>query len=270
MRLEIYLEPESAELVLPIHYNYVVQSAIYSLLDLAQAEFLHNVGFSAGGRVFKGFTFSRLMGQFSLQPQAGAIVFTGRLRLVISSPIKGFCDALATRLLVGGGVRLHSSSVRTVSVTASEPKVQSESIAVRTLSPVVSYSTMQKADGSRYTVYYQPGEPEFARLASANLIKKAQALAGLTSIAGEATVRPVEQLRMSIIDYKGTVIKGYSGRLGLQGPSVLLQMALDAGLGSKNSQGFGCLEYAPEGGSHANREPDKAWKASGGWRQQRG
>jgi len=30
--------------------------------------------------------------------------------------------------------------------------------------------------------------------------------------------------------------------LQLQGPQALLQLALDAGLGSKNSMGFGCVE----------------------------
>ncbi|MFZ3132612.1 MAG: CRISPR-associated endoribonuclease Cas6 [Desulfosporosinus sp.] len=38
------------------------------------------------------------------------------------------------------------------------------------------------------------------------------------------------------------MIKGYSGMMELSGPSQLLQVAIDAGLGSKNSQGCGCLE----------------------------
>jgi len=31
------------------------------------------------------------------------------------------------------------------------------------------------------------------------------------------------------------------GNILLRGPSALLQLALDAGIGSKNSQGFGCI-----------------------------
>lgn len=42
--------------------------------------------------------------------------------------------------------------------------------------------------------------------------------------------------------YKGFIVKSYSGRLFLEGPRSLLQMAVAAGLGSKNSQGFGCVK----------------------------
>ncbi|MHB1654582.1 MAG: CRISPR-associated endoribonuclease Cas6 [Desulfitobacteriaceae bacterium] len=37
-------------------------------------------------------------------------------------------------------------------------------------------------------------------------------------------------------------MKGYSGMMELSGPPPLLQVAIDAGLGSKNAQGCGCLE----------------------------
>jgi CRISPR-associated endoribonuclease Cas6 len=39
--------------------------------------------------------------------------------------------------------------------------------------------------------------------------------------------------------YKGTWIEGWVGRFLLEGPSELLRLALEAGLGAKNSQGFG-------------------------------
>jgi len=44
------------------------------------------------------------------------------------------------------------------------------------------------------------------------------------------------------VKYKGTVIKGWMGIYRLKGAVSLLKMALDAGLGAKNSQGFGCVE----------------------------
>jgi len=42
--------------------------------------------------------------------------------------------------------------------------------------------------------------------------------------------------------YKETVIKAYSCRFRLGGPKELISLALNAGLGSKNSQAFGCPE----------------------------
>ncbi|MDN5332516.1 MAG: CRISPR-associated endoribonuclease Cas6 [Tepidanaerobacteraceae bacterium] len=42
--------------------------------------------------------------------------------------------------------------------------------------------------------------------------------------------------------YKDVIIKGWMGVYILKGDPVLLKIAYDAGLGSKNSQGFGCFE----------------------------
>ncbi len=53
--------------------------------------------------------------------------------------------------------------------------------------------------------------------------------------------------RMKIINYKDTIIKGYTGKLRLSGPKELLQLAVDGGIGSKNSQGFGCVEVIDGG-----------------------
>ncbi|KJS47026.1 MAG: CRISPR-associated protein Cas6, partial [Peptococcaceae bacterium BRH_c23] len=53
--------------------------------------------------------------------------------------------------------------------------------------------------------------------------------------------------KMHILEYKGGIIKGYSGMMELSGPPELLQVAIDAGLGSKNAQGCGCLEVMGRG-----------------------
>ncbi|KHE90832.1 MAG: hypothetical protein K8F52_04850 [Candidatus Scalindua rubra] len=48
--------------------------------------------------------------------------------------------------------------------------------------------------------------------------------------------------RERIRDFKGTVIKGWTGHFRLEGKPELLQFALDTGLGSRNSAGFGFIE----------------------------
>lgn len=42
--------------------------------------------------------------------------------------------------------------------------------------------------------------------------------------------------------YKGTWIEAWAGRFRLEGPEPLLWLALHAGLGAKNSQGFGYVD----------------------------
>ncbi|WP_448575536.1 CRISPR-associated endoribonuclease Cas6, partial [Thermomicrobium sp.] len=46
--------------------------------------------------------------------------------------------------------------------------------------------------------------------------------------------------------YKGTWIEGWTGRFLIEGPPEYLRLALEAGLGAKNSQGFGYVEEVDE------------------------
>jgi len=56
----------------------------------------------------------------------------------------------------------------------------------------------------------------------------------------------VREQDLKVIRYKGTIIKGWMGKYRLTGKPELLTVALDAGLGAKNSQGFGCCEVVEE------------------------
>ena len=64
--------PSESELRVPIHYNHIVQAAIYANLDAKIAEWLHEKGYSYGKRHYKFFTFSRLLSaarKYDLQPK---------------------------------------------------------------------------------------------------------------------------------------------------------------------------------------------------------
>ena len=115
------------------------------------------------------------------------------------------------------------------------------SIQVRTLSPVVAYSTLNRPDGSKYTCYFHPREADFQRITSENLRKKFTAFTKTEPPKDNIEIKPLNEPKLNIINYKNTIIKGYSGIFELTGPQELLQMALDAGLGSKNSQCFGLI-----------------------------
>jgi CRISPR-associated endoribonuclease Cas6 len=62
------------------------------------------------------------------------------------------------------------------------------------------------------------------------------------------TFTPVEvqERDFKVVRYKGTIIKGWMGKYRLTGEPRFLEIALSAGLGSKNSQGFGCCELVEE------------------------
>lgn len=242
MHLTISFEPKEERSQIPIQYNYIVQSAIYQALTKDVGGFFHDVGFELGGRRFKMFTFSRLIGKASVNKEKGTLEFRGPINLVVASPIPQFCASLVTGLLKLGEITLDRAILSVRKVQISEPKVDGNFLNVKVISPVVVYSTMTKYDGSKYTCYFNPKEKDFQLLVEENLRKKYQILAQ-DNVPRDPPfkITPKGTPKLSILNYKGTIIKGYTCRFSLEGPTSLLQVALDAGLGSKNSQGFGCI-----------------------------
>lgn len=225
--------------ILPIHYNHIIQGFVYNTIDEKLSEFLHDKGYGKG-RVFKLFCFSNLSGKPDTKSISEKIIFNGRVMLEISSAVDEFCESFANGLFKKT-IMLGSNYMDVSSIKIDRQHVNSTEVCFKTLSPVVAYSTLIKGDGRKFTCYFQPGEEDFRRIVEDNLRKKYKAFTGLDAPKGEFTVKPLEQPRLHIVKYKDFVIKGYTGRLKVSGPQELLQMAADAGLGSKSSQGFGCV-----------------------------
>ena len=106
IHLSIYLRPAGEGLELPIHYNHIVQAALYRSIDSSLAAFLHEQGFLDGKRVFKLFAFSLLRGAYEIDRERGSIRFTDQIELVVSSPVDEFCQSLVNTLLTRGSMRL--------------------------------------------------------------------------------------------------------------------------------------------------------------------
>ncbi|KJS01568.1 MAG: CRISPR-associated protein Cas6 [Peptococcaceae bacterium BRH_c4a] len=241
MHIYFTLKPDSF-LEIPVHYNHLIQGAVYNAIEPELAAFLHKKGYESGNRKFKLFAFSRLIGRFQINKEKKTIRFMEEIKLVISSPVDEFCQSIANGMLTKGSIRFGNGDVEVEKMLVRQFKVERERVVLRTLSPVVVYSTFLRPDGRKYTCYFQPGEPDYDVLVGNNLRKKYQAFYGIEAPPGEVKVRKLGQIRLHILDYKGTVIKGCSGKLVTTGPKELLQMAVDAGIGSKNGQGFGCVE----------------------------
>lgn len=243
MHLEITLT-NSKEVRIPIHYNILVQASIYNSITPELASFLHDKGFQFEKRSFKMFAFSRLTGQYRIDKKSGELVFLDDINLRISSPLDVFCKELGNILLFSGHLRLGSTDLTVKKVEVEKPEVGSDSVIFKTLSPVVTYSTFLKPGGGKYTCYFQPGDKEFAQQIEENLKKKYVSIYQRQPGPGNIEVSKIGQIKQNIIKYKGFVIKGYSCRLKMKGPQELLQLGLDAGIGAKNSQGFGCVKVS--------------------------
>ncbi|MFO7264293.1 MAG: CRISPR-associated endoribonuclease Cas6 [Bacillota bacterium] len=247
MHLILTLQANGDECELPIHYNRLIQAALYRVQDPEFSDFLHNVGFQLGDRQFRLFTFSRLLGRYRQLREEAAIRFEGPVQLVVSSPVIPFCQAVINTILREDGLRLGRVNFRVVQMATEKQTADSGSIVVETLSPVTIYSTLYRADGRKYTQYFHPREKDFRELAYQNLRRKLQLIRGPEALE-EAdrhpsfAIEPLNEPKMHLVKYKDTIIKGYSGRFRLTGHPDLLHAALDAGLGAKGSQGFGCLK----------------------------
>lgn len=233
---------ESDKVVLPIQYNHMVQAMIYRLLDEELADFLHEEGFQNENRTFKMFTFSRINGNYTLDRNDGLIIFDGPIKLTVSSHFDDFSNSIGNSFLKRQRVQLGNNYLEVKQLAVEKENVNSEEIKVRTLSPISTYSTLYRKDGKKFTYYFNPMEEEFSETIENNLKNKYRAFYSEEAPEGEINIKPIGEPRLAVVKYKGFVIKGYTGKFSITGPIPLLQLGIDTGLGSKNSQGFGCVK----------------------------
>jgi CRISPR-associated endoribonuclease Cas6 len=242
MRLNITLDGE--KFGISFVHNHIIQAVFYQLIEQpALRAFLHHQGFQLGGRSFKLFTFSRLEGTFQISQEKKEIIYTPPLRLAFCSPFQMLVQEIGNGLLRQGVIRLGHATLTVKQVETFDPKVREPSLLVRMESPLVAYSTLNR-EGKPYTYYYSPFEPRFCELVRNNLIKKHLIVYGHDPEQKDFSITPhrLSPSDHKIMHFKDTVVKGWMGVFRLEGDPQLLELALHAGLGSKNSEGFGCCE----------------------------
>ncbi|HHV38599.1 MAG TPA: CRISPR-associated endoribonuclease Cas6 [Tepidimicrobium sp.] len=243
MKETITLSPiDGDNIVLPIQYNHLVQAMIYNQLKEDVATFLHEEGFQKEKRTYKMFTFSRLKGKFDLDRENSRIEFIGPVKLTISSPYEDFTNSIGNSILSAQTIELGSNRLMVNEIAVKKEIVNKNRIEIQAMSPIVTYSTLFRKDGKKYTYYFNPIEDEFSEIINNNLKNKYQAFYSRKAPEGDVIVNPIGRTRLSVVNYKGFIIKGYMGKFAVEGPIPLLQIGVGAGLGGKNSQGFGCVK----------------------------
>jgi len=244
MRLNVVINSENT-IKLPINYQHMLQGFIYkALTDEKMQQFLHNHGFSYEKRIFKLFAFSRLMGNGIYNRETREILFSPPVSFCISSPWAEFLQNLLSGIIGLDDLFLGHNNLAVSEVLIEETPSFDEDTSYRIsmLSPVTVYSTLYTAAGGKKTYYYSPMEKEFSQLIKDNLIKKGSAFFKQDWSELPLSIDSANEgkrVRQVIVNYKATVIKGWTGDFVISGHPLMLQMAYDAGIGSKNSQGFG-------------------------------
>jgi len=184
------------------------------------------------------FTFSRLQGKFSIDSKKKKIIYQSPVELVVSSCYEDFFIDLSLSLLrrdveIAG----HKAYVSKMDIIMEEPKSIQK---IRMLSPVTAYSTLD----DKRTVYFSPYNHDFKRIIKENLIKKYKAFYKDDSKDNvDFDIELVSDKYAKVIrSYDGFIIEGWMGDFVLKGDQEVIKLAYDAGIGGKNSQGFGCFK----------------------------
>ncbi|RKD31272.1 CRISPR-associated endoribonuclease Cas6 [Thermohalobacter berrensis] len=243
MRLEVDFTFKD-KLILPIHYNHIVQGFIYNnISDAAFRKFLHDKGYKYEKRNFKLFTFSRIMGKFKMNKKESTITFFSPIKLVVSSILDDFVNDFVTTLMKKEDLRLRNTPINFDKMEVHDYNNQSDEVHISMLSPMTTYSTVE-IHRKKKTIYHKPGDDIFSDLIYKNLKKKYKSIYGGEAPEGEFLIKPVDENKMKLISakYRGFIIKGWLGEYILKGDPELIKLAYDTGLGSKNAQGFGCFK----------------------------
>lgn len=247
MRIKIQLKSDE-NIYLPVNYNHHIQAFIYNYLG-DDATWLHDEGYKYENRIFKLFCFSAILQKGRIIKSKGVFKFPKKISLIVTSPKQWILQDLSSNLISKEKVELWRNvlDIEAISVFKKDD-FDNKTIKVKALSPIEIHSTFPSQLGKRKTYYYSPFEDEFSPLINQNMKKKWYANYK-QDCEYDISIKPFfkDRDKETIINYGPEddqfVVKAWKGEYLLNGDPVILQFALDAGLGGKNSQGFGCIEH---------------------------
>jgi len=241
MRLKITIKAKDSTVIkLPLQYNTGLQGLIYKNLQNNIAEFLHNEGFVFNKRKFKLFTFSRLNGKYKINTSEKTITFFGEVYFYLCTAFDKMSSDLINSLCIKDEFELLGVAIEIIKIEVIPIKEDNNSCICRILSPIAVYSTFLKPDGKKIVHYYMPGDEEHNELITKNLQKKYEACYH-EKVGESIKVVSLGKIKRCRVYYKNVPTEGYIGNIKIEGSSKLIKMALETGLGARNSQGFGCI-----------------------------
>lgn len=234
---------------LPWHYPHLLHGFLYGAIarsSPALGSFLHEQGFVAGSHRYKMLVFSKLY-PLRAQKQSGGLVFTPPIQWWASSPLPAAMEALAKTLLAEREISLGAARLEVERVEVEPPPVLTGRVLGRTISPVVA-STGERRGEKLYKRFLSPEEPDFWRIIESNLRRKAEVLGLSPGLEKEVRFEKRGEWQSRLTWVQGAQVRGYEGEFAMEGEKELLFLAYEAGLGERNSQGFGMFRVLRNGG----------------------
>lgn len=264
MQFKLTLRPTARQTLIPFNYAYRLSAFIYAVLadaDVQYATFLHQQGYEySATRRFKLFTFSDLIiPNARIDARAGGLwITTPHIEWIVSF----YIDQAAQHFIMGLfqdqrcviATPKHRAEFIIERMEAIPVEIPSTTVTLRTLSPVV----IAEKDERGMDQYLYPGDTPFGPLLIDNLLAKWNSIPRPVSTnatldddfaTSSLTYRllPDREPRSRLITIKEnssseTKVRGYYGfTFELSGPKELLELAVLAGVGRYNAEGFGCV-----------------------------
>lgn len=245
MRLTVQFRPINNTLLLPMNYQEVLQGFFYrSIQDLDLAKFLHDVGYVKEKRQFKLFTFSRLYGEHRIHRDKKQIEFLGDITWHISSVLDALVEDLAQSYLLRQSFMLNGQPIHIEEAQAATLQLSAQKIyQIRMLSPLTVYSTYENRYGHKRTHFFSPFDAVFSDMVEKNFCNKFHSYFQQEPTE-RVIIRPVHVRERDkvITSFKGFLINAWNGVYEIEAPYDYMKFMYDAGIGAKNSQGFGMFE----------------------------
>ncbi len=233
MQIQVTLEPVRP-IEIPMAYHYAVQSAIYGkLAEIGASEFWHESGYGEEN-TYTGFVFGSLSGTHQTVGQN--IIFYDRIFLEVRSPSPDFCQLLSQSFSQNPSIILWQENIPVTSMKLCDREMLAESMEVFCVSPVLSVYS----GAGRKKLCHSPSEEAFVPFLLRNYERKYEAIC--RGKAPALSIVPLGEHKKMVTKYKGMWLTAYSGRYRLSGEKEALKFVYNAGLGSKNAQGFGMIE----------------------------
>ncbi len=238
MRVIIELESRN-RIKLPHSINSVLQSFLYAVVK-GDSEFdkMHK------SISYKNFTFSTIRERF--RKIDGGRLYGNCISFVFSTNHQSFINTLLNSIMFSSNLDLAGNPVNFKSVSPIQNKIISTTEKIKTLSPITVYDDIVNSEGKKFRSYCLDVYSErFTRLLRNNLIRKASKLYDWDLSNAEFAIECLSNPRIVSATYKhkNNVIKGIDAIFKLSGDVKLIQIAYEVGLGSKNAQGWGCIEF---------------------------
>jgi len=242
MRSLIHLIADD-DAVIPINYQYALSSAIYNFIKEANPDLsssLHHSG------TFKFFNFSNIkLPKASIKGSEVHLRKGTHVRFNFSSPDGDILEATIAGMLSTGKMKILDASFLIDSEKGIEILKTPEFSSTATFSTLSPIHIDTVRNGKRWDLL--PTDPEWRQRIEENSRKK-YAHYFQREYRGPFEIMEIYRMDTKRIHIRGNAWRAANMKFTLRADPDMLKFLWDAGIGSKNSQGFGCLKYVDKNG----------------------